>query len=61
MIRLATMLFAIVGTSLAGIAIVFVLVIGQTTLIPIVAAAAVGFLVSIPVSVLIARAIRAAG
>ena len=57
MFRLASMLYSIIGTSLAGSAIVAALVAGQTTLVPILAAAAIGFALALPVSWLVARQI----
>ncbi len=60
MLKLAIILFGIVGTTLAGIAIVALLAIpalvdGKPLLI--VAATVAGFIVAIPVSLLIANAI----
>lgn len=48
MFRLASILFSMIATTLAGIAVIVTLVIGQDTLIPILIAAGVGFLLAIP-------------
>ena len=55
MIRLATILYSLIATTLAGTAVVVVLTAGYGTLVPIVAAAAVGATLALPVSYLIAR------
>ena len=57
MLRLTGLMYSIIGTALAGTAIIAVLTAGYDTLIPIVVAAAVGAVVAIPVSWLVARAI----
>lgn len=57
MFRLASVLFSMVATTLAGIAVVIALTIGQDTLQPILIAAAIGFVLAIPVTWLVARAI----
>ncbi len=54
MIRLAMVLFSLIATTLMGVAIVAVLVAGYDTLVPILIAAAVGFVISVPVSWLVA-------
>ncbi len=60
MTRLAMVLFSIISVTLMGIAVVVTLVIGQGTLVPIVIAAAVGLVASVPASWLVARQILAA-
>lgn len=55
MLRLAALLFIVVGASLAGILIVAALVAGLDTAQPIVIAAAIGFAAAVPVSILVAR------
>jgi predicted PurR-regulated permease PerM len=55
MLRLTLVLFSIISTALMGSAIIVALTIGQDTLIPILAAAAIGFVLAIPVSWLVAR------
>lgn len=53
--RLMMLLFSIIGTALAGSGIILVLTLGYDTLWPIVAAAAVGAGLGLPVSWLVAR------
>ncbi len=60
MTRLAMVLFSIISVTLMGIAVVVTLVIGQGTLVPIVIAAAIGLVASVPASWLVARQILAA-
>ena len=55
MLRLASMLYSLIGTTLAGSAVVVALVIGQDTLVPIVVAAALGFVAALPATYLVAR------
>ncbi len=55
MLRLAALLFIVLGATLAGILIVAALVAGLDTAQPIIVAAAIGFVVAIPVSVVVAR------
>ncbi|PHQ98162.1 MAG: CTP synthetase [Marinosulfonomonas sp.] len=57
MFRLASILFSMVSATLAGIAIVVVLVLGYDTLNPILIAAAVGFIAAIPVTWVLAKKI----
>ncbi|MEF3046858.1 CTP synthetase [Pseudotabrizicola sp. L79] len=57
MTRLMMLMFTIVSTSLMGAAIVVALTMGLDTLRPILMAAAIGFVVAIPVSWFIARQI----
>ena len=57
MFRLASMLYAIFATSLAGIGVIAVLTMGYDTLIPIVGAAAVGAVIAVPVTLLVAKRI----
>lgn len=57
MTRLSMLLFIFIGTTLAGSAMVAALASGYDTSTPILAAAAIGALLGIPVSVLIARAL----
>ncbi len=61
MLRLTLMLFAIIGTTLMGIGVVAVLTMRMdSTAMPIVTAAAAGFLLAIPVSWLVAKQLLAA-
>ncbi|MBB5514644.1 putative flippase GtrA [Rubricella aquisinus] len=57
MIRLMGILFGMISTTLMGVGVIVVLVMGAGTLMPILGAAAVGFLVSIPITYVIARAV----
>jgi hypothetical protein len=55
--RLAMILFSMIGTALAGTAIIAVLTMGYGTLWPIIGAAAAGAVLALPVSWYIAREI----
>lgn len=55
MTRLTLVLFSIVSTTLMGTAIVVALVTGYDTLNPILIAAAVGFVLAIPASWIVAK------
>ena len=55
MLRLAGILYALIGTTLAGSAVVAALVTGHDTLVPIVACAAAGAVLGVPVTWLVAR------
>lgn len=57
--RLMMVLYSIIGTALAGSAVVLVLTLGYVTLWPIVVAAAAGAVLALPVSWLVAREIAA--
>jgi hypothetical protein len=57
--RLMVILYSMIGTALAGSAVVLVLTLGHVTLWPIIGAAAAGALVAVPVSWLVARQIGA--
>ncbi len=57
MLRLASILYSIVGTSLAGSFIIVALVSGYGTLMPILGGAVIGAVLAIPVSYFVARAI----
>lgn len=58
MLRLASMMYAIVSATLAGTFIVVALVTGYDTLQPLLIAAFAGFLAAVPVSWMVAKAIR---
>jgi len=60
MLRLASMLYSLIGTTLAGSAVVVALVIGQDTLQPIVTAAVLGFILALPVTYVVAKKIYSA-
>ncbi|WP_417210796.1 CTP synthetase [Antarctobacter sp.] len=57
MFRLASLLYSLISTSLAGSLIIAVLVAGYGTLMPILGAAALGFVLAAPVSWYVARQI----
>lgn len=57
MFRLALILYAMIGTTLAGTLMVVALTAGYTTAQPVLAAVALGFAIGIPASALVARAI----
>ncbi len=57
MLRLASTLYSIIGTSLAGSFVIAALVTGYDTAVPIIVAAAVGAVLGLPVSYFVARAI----
>jgi hypothetical protein len=57
MTRLAGILFSIISTTLMGIAIIIALVSGNDTLSPIVIAAAIGFVVAVPVTWIVTKKI----
>jgi putative flippase GtrA len=50
-------LFGMISTTLMGVGVIVVLVMGAGTLMPILGAALIGFLVSIPLTYVIARAV----
>lgn len=55
MFKLASILYSVVGSSLAGTAVVISLVAGYDTLVPILIAAGAGFLVALPASIIVAK------
>lgn len=57
MLRLASILYSLIGTSVAGILMVAALTMGYDTLRPIVTAVVVGFVAAVPVTYLVAKAI----
>ena len=57
MTRLMFILFSMASTTLMGVMIVIALVTGYDTVRPIIAAAALGFVLAIPVSWLLARSL----
>ncbi len=58
MIRLASILYSMIGPTLAGSAVVVVLTMGQVTWVPIVVAAVAGAVLAVPVSWIVARKIE---
>lgn len=59
MFRLASILFSMIATTVAGSAVIAVLSMGYDTLIPILTAAMVGFVVSIPITWFVTKQITA--
>ena len=57
MFRLASILYSLIATTLAGTAVIAVLTAGYDTLVPIIAAAIAGALLALPVSYYVAREI----
>jgi putative flippase GtrA len=55
MLRLGLIMHLLIGSTLAGIAVVVALVIGQDTLNPILIAALIGFVAAIPVSYVVTK------
>jgi hypothetical protein len=55
MLRLASVLYSLIGTTLAGSLIIAALVSGYDTLQPILIAAVVGFVAAIPVALYVAK------
>jgi predicted PurR-regulated permease PerM len=58
MLRLASILFSMIATSLMGVAIIAALTMGYDTLDPILIAAALGFVAAIPVTWAVASRLR---
>ncbi len=57
MLRLGLILHLFIGSTLAGSAVIVALVMGQDTMTPILIAAALGFLMAIPVTWIVAKMI----
>jgi putative flippase GtrA len=57
MLALVLILHVFIGSTIAGSCVIAALVLGYDTLIPIVVAAAVGFVAAFPVSYSVARAL----
>lgn len=57
MLRLATILYSVIATTMAGSFFIAALVIGYDTMVPILVAVALGVVMAIPISYLVARAI----
>jgi hypothetical protein len=55
MLRLASILYSVISTTLAGSAIIASLVIGYDTLTPILVAAGLGFVAAVPVTYFVAK------
>ncbi|NHX27743.1 CTP synthetase [Escherichia coli] len=56
MLHLAKLLYSLISTTLAGTAVIAALVTGHGTLVPILIAAAIGFVVAVPVTWVVVRA-----
>ena len=61
MTRLMLILFSMISTTLMGIGVIIALTTGYDTVNPILMAVAAGFVLSIPVSYFVAKAITAQG
>ena len=61
MMRLASILFSLISTTVAGTLVIVALTMGYDTLLPILAASGIGFVVSLPVAYFVAKAIVDAG
>ncbi len=59
MLRLAMILYSLIGTTLAGSAVIAALTMGYGTLQPILIAAALGAALAVPVAALVARRLTA--
>ena len=55
MLRLASILYTLISTTLAGTGVIAVLVAGYDTLIPILIAAGVGGVIAVPISWAVAK------
>ncbi|UWQ27200.1 hypothetical protein K3555_11140 [Leisingera sp. M527] len=61
MLRLASILYSLIGSSLAGIGVIVVLVAGMTNVPAILASAAIGAVLGVPVAWLVAKQLYARG
>jgi len=61
MLRLGLIMHLFIGSTLAGIAVIVALVIGQDTLNPILVAALIGFIAAIPVSYIVTKKVMLIG
>ncbi len=57
MMRLASILYSLISTTVAGTLVIAALTMGYDTLVPILMAAGIGFVVSLPVAYFVAKAI----
>ena len=55
MFRLASLLYTLIASSLAGTGVIIVLVAGYGTLMPILVSAAIGAILALPISGMVAR------
>ncbi|WP_291728422.1 hypothetical protein [Leisingera sp. F5] len=61
MLRLASVLYSLIGSSLAGVGVIAVLVAGMTNVPAILASAAIGAVLGMPVAWLVAKQLYARG
>ncbi|MBA84021.1 MAG: CTP synthetase [Rhodobacteraceae bacterium] len=57
MLRLASILYSLIGTTVAGTLVIVALTMGLDTLKPIVAAAAIGFALALPITWVVTKGI----
>ena len=57
MMRLASILYSLISTTVAGTLVIAALTMGYDTLVPILMAAGIGCVVSLPVAYVVAKAI----
>lgn len=57
MLRLAGIMYSLISTTVAGTAVIAALVAGYDTTVPIVAAAAAGFVAALPITYLVTKAL----
>lgn len=57
MLRLASILYSLIGTSVAGSLVVAALTMGYDTMKPVVAVAAIGFLLAVPITWFVTKGI----
>ena len=57
MMRLASILYSLISTTVAGTLVIAALTMGYYTLMPILTAEVIGFVVSLPVAYFVAKAI----
>lgn len=57
MLRLASILYSLIGTTVAGTLVVVALTMGLDTLKPIVAAAVIGFVLAVPITWVVTKGI----
>ena len=58
MFRLALILYAVIGTTLAGTCMIAALTMGYDTLLPVIYSSAVGFVLGLPISIFVAKQIN---
>jgi hypothetical protein len=55
MLRLASILYSLIATTLAGTAVIVVLTLGYGTLVPIVGAAILGAIIALPITYYVSK------